>query len=71
LDGFPFLERSLDCNKIFVLGIFGMLFDGSASASKPSSPSKANRGQCRQRVRVMLQSVAVYSLAQPASSFGL
>jgi hypothetical protein len=43
LDGFPFLECSLDCNKILVLGIFGMLFDGSASPGKPSAPSGANR----------------------------
>ena len=43
LDGFPFLECSLDCNKILVLGIFGMLFDGSTGPSKSSAPSKANR----------------------------
>src|SRR5262249_35020971 len=52
LDGFPFLECSLDRNKILVLGIFGMLFDGSASPGKPSAPSGTHRvfrkdlGQC-------------------------
>ena len=43
LDGFPFLECGLDCNKILVLGIFGMLFDGRTGPSKPSAPSGANR----------------------------
>ena len=43
LDGFPFLECSLDCNKILMLGIFGMLFDGRTGPSKPSAPSAASR----------------------------
>src|SRR4030095_4253340 len=43
VDGFPLLECSLDGNKILVLGIFRMLFDGSASPGKPSAPSGANR----------------------------
>ena len=43
LDGFPFLECSFDCNKILMLGIFGMLFDCRTGPSKPSAPIGANR----------------------------
>ena len=42
LDGFPFLECSFNRQKILMFGIFGMLLDGSASPSEPTTACRAN-----------------------------
>lgn len=67
LDGFPFLECSFNRQKILMFGIFGMLLDGSASPSEPTTACRAN-GILRQNLGQRFGELLIKVCNVPATS---